>query len=380
MEKRMERFVNGKLLRCGYTTGSCAAGAAKAAVQLLLTGAAPAQVALKTPGGVSLTLDVLEPFAESGRAQCAIRKDGGDDPDVTNGTLIYARAQKTDGAGVLVDGGQGVGRVTKPGLDQPVGAAAINHVPRRMIEEAARCAASACGYGGGLAVVVFVPEGERLAKKTFNPHLGITGGISILGTSGIVEPMSDQAIVDTIGVEARMAAAGGAKRLILAPGNYGLDYLKKSGMLGAAPVVKCSNFIGQALDIAALNHFEQVLLVGHVGKLAKLAGGIMNTHSRWADCRTELFCAHAAVCGADTDTCRALMYAATTDACIAILDEAHLRGPVMESMLAAIGAHLTRRAADAYAVGAMLFSNAYGLLGTTEGASAILTDWKGEKT
>ena len=232
-------------------------------------------------------------------------------------------------------------------------------------------------YDGGLSVVISVPEGALLAKKTFNPHLGVEGGISILGTSGIVEPMSDQAIVDTVQTELRQRRAEGALRVILTPGNYGLTFLEANGYgaLGV-PCVRCSNFLGDALDLAVMQGFSEALLVGHIGKLVKLAGGVMNTHSKWADCRAELFCAHAALCGAGTADCRRLMDAATADACIAILDEAGLRGPVMNSLLDAIQRHLDRRAGEKLRVGAVVFSNEYGPLGETASARAILRDWR----
>lgn len=149
-------------------------------------------------------------------------------------------------------------------------------------------------------MLVSIEGGEEAAKKTFNPHIGVIGGLSVLGTSGIVEPMSQQAIVDTMQLEIHQAALkNGARRLILTPGNYGLDYLRETyPALLDIPIIKCSNFIGDALDAAATEHFEEVLLVGHIGKLVKVAGGIMNTHSRMADCRTELFCTYAALAGA----------------------------------------------------------------------------------
>lgn len=230
---------------------------------------------------------------------------------------------------------------------------------------------------GGLSVVISVPDGEELARRTFNPSLGIEGGISILGTSGIVEPMSIQAIVDTIGVEIHQAAVSGARDLLLTPGNYGLDFLKETALLPEKiPCVKFSNFVGEALDIAVSEGFQTALLVGHIGKLVKLAGGVMNTHSKWADCRMELFCAHAAVCGGTTALCRDLMEAATTDACIALLDEAGLRERVLESLLAAIQKHLNHRAGDNMQVGAVIFSNEYGLLGQTETAKKIIEQWR----
>ena len=366
-------------LRCGITTGTCAALASSAAASLL-AGNEPVSASIRTPGGQTVQAEVLHPYRGEKEASCAVRKDAGDDPDVTDGILVYACVHLSDKPGICIEGGEGVGRVTLPGLDQPVGSAAINCVPRRMIEQAVRAVCDALNWDGGLRVTICVPEGAALAKKTFNPQLGIEGGISILGTSGIVEPMSMQALIDTVALSLRQARAQGAARVLLTPGNYGVDFLREQGLDAAgAPVVKCSNFIGDALDEAAALGFADVLLVGHIGKLAKLAGGVMNTHSRYADCRTELLCAHAAVCGASQKTCAALLDAATTDACIALLDEAGLRAPVLDSLLRAVERHLVRRAAGAYRVGAVLFSNEYGLLGRTASAAEMLAEWKGKK-
>lgn len=363
-------------LRCGYTTGTCAALAAAGAARLLLTGEAPERMCLMTPKGVLVEVELQSCAMVGDTAQCAVVKDGGDDADVTHGHLIFASVART-ASGITIDGGVGVGRVTRPGLDQPVGAAAINHVPRQMIAAAVGEICGEIGYGGGLSVVISVPNGEELARRTFNPMLGIEGGISILGTSGIVEPMSEQAIVDTIAVEIHQAAVSGARHLLMTPGNYGVDFLRESGLdVQGVPCVKCSNFVGEALDIAVSEGFRSALLVGHIGKLVKLAGGVMNTHSKWADCRMELFCAHAAVCGGGTALCRRLMEAATTDACIAELDAAGLREPVMRSLLAAIQSHLEYRAADAFTIGAIVFSNEYGLLGKTETVEEIMEQWK----
>ena len=367
----------GKRLRCGYTTGTCAALAAAGAARLLLGGRAPESVTLTTPGGLPVTAAPRYCRMAGETACCAVEKDGGDDIDATHGALIEARVERAAQPGVVIDGGPGVGRVTKPGLDQPVGAAAINRVPRRMIEQAVRAVCDALNWDGGLRVTICVPEGAALAKKTFNPQLGIEGGISILGTSGIVEPMSMQALIDTVALSLRQARAQGAARVLLTPGNYGVDFLRAQGLDAAgAPVVKCSNFIGDALDEAAALGFADVLLVGHIGKLAKLAGGVMNTHSRYADCRTEIFCAHAAVCGADTALCRALMGAASSDGCIALLDTAGLRGAVMSGILASIDQHMKHRVAGKYCVGAVLFSNRYGLLGYTPTAADIMKTWE----
>lgn len=379
MSAPFEHYVlsGGKKLRCGYTTGTCAALAAAGAVRLLLTGAPPDTVSLETPMGLTVEVPLEHCALSGGAASCAVRKDGGDDIDATAGLLVFVRAERRDGPGVAIQGGAGVGRVTKPGLDQPVGDAAINRVPRQMIREAAEAVCRELGYAGGLALTVSVPGGEEAAKRTFNPSLGIQGGISILGTSGIVEPMSLRALADTVALEIRQAAALGGRRILLTPGNYGTGFLRARGLdrLGV-PVVKCSNFIGEALDACAGAGFESVLLAGHIGKLGKLAGGIMNTHSRYADCRTELFCAHAAAQGASTAVCRALMDAASSDACIAILDGAGLRQAVLEGMLEAVDRHLSRRAAGAFRAGAILFSNEYGPLGQTKGAKEIMESWK----
>ncbi|MCI8811273.1 MAG: cobalamin biosynthesis protein CbiD [Oscillibacter sp.] len=368
-----------KQLRCGYTTGTCAALAAAGAVRLLLTGEAPKTMRLLTPKGLMVEAPLQNVSTDGQTAQAAVEKDAGDDADVTAGLLIYAAVSRVGTPEFQVDGGDGIGRVAKPGLDQPVGAAAINRVPRRMIQEAAAAECAAAGYGGGLRIVISAPGGEELARKTFNPSLGIEGGLSILGTSGIVEPMSEQAIVDTIAVSLRQAAASGAKHIILTPGNYGMDFLRGQAELRKVPWIKCSNFIGDALDIAADGgFFQSILFVGHIGKLVKLAGGVMNTHSKYADCRLELFCAHAALCGADTETCHGLMQCTTTDGAIETLDRAGLRAPVLASLLDAVQHHLERRAGGAYQIGAVTFSNEYGLLGQTKTVEEILNRWNME--
>ena len=315
------------------------------------------------------------------------------DPDSLDGVILPARhkaivdataphVMEPDAPGVRIFGGEGVGRVTKPGLDQPVGEAAINHVPRQMIAEALEREAENAAYTGGFAVTISIEGGAETAKRTFNPHIGVEGGLSILGTSGIVEPMSQQAILDTIQLEMNQAAlraknTDGPRRLVLAPGNYGLDYLASAlPQFERFPVVKTSNFIGDTLDMAAAANFEEVLLVGHVGKLVKLAAGVMNTHSHTADGRAEVFCAHAALCGAAHEVCATLMDAATTDACLDILDGANLRTPVLESILAAIQLHLDRRAGGGFRVGAVLFSNQHGPLGETETAKELMEEWQ----
>ena len=369
----MEEYIvkDGKKLRLGYTTGSCAAAAAKAAAYMLLTGRPKDTIDLLTPKGIRLHLTVEEIKITSSEVSCAIRKDSGDDPDATRGTLVFACVRKTDAPGVLIDGGAGVGRVTKRGLDQPVGAAAINSVPRRMIEENVREVCALCGYDGGVSVVISVPEGEALAKKTFNPRLGIVGGISILGTTGIVEPMSEQALVDTIRVELRQRRELGAEYVLLTPGNYGADFIRDSIGIDPRTAVLTSNFIGDALELSRELGFHGALLIGHIGKLVKLAGGMWNTHSKFGDCRMELLAAHAASLGLRPEKVSELLACVMCDDAIRILKEEQLYDAVLARLAGRIEFHLQHKCGE-MEVGAMVFSKEYGRLCQTSCAQALL--------
>jgi len=340
-----EHFIerDGKRLRYGFTTGTCAAAAAKAAAILLLSGTAPKTVAIRTPKGIDLKLPVLEPVRTDGFASCAIRKDSGDDPDVTDGVLVYAKTMFSREPGVSIDGGVGVGRVTKPGLKQAVGEAAINPVPREMIRLAVGEIAEEFGCAGGISVVISIPEGVALAEKTFNPRLGIVGGISILGTSGIVEPMSEDALVDSIALEIRQRKALGDTRLVLTPGNYGADFLKAAYGVTDERIVKCSNYIGDALGHAVRTGFSEVLLVGHIGKFVKLSGGIFNTHSKYGDHRAELMASAARAAGADEETAQSMYDCVTTDEMLRILREKDLLSGTMDVLSTRIDAALAAR-------------------------------------
>ena len=369
----MEEYVikDGKRLRLGYTTGSCAAAAAKAAAWMLLTGHEKRTIDLLTPKGVALTLDVLEITRTSDTVSCAIRKDSGDDPDVTHDTLVFAAVQRTETPGVTIDGGAGVGRVTKRGLDQPVGAAAINSVPRRMIRENVEEVMRLCDYCGGLAVMISVPEGEALAKKTFNPRLGIVGGISILGTTGIVEPMSEQALLDTIRVELRQRRESGADYILLAPGNYGADYIRDFIGLDPKTAVLTSNFIGDSLEFCKEFGFHGALLIGHIGKFVKLAGGMWNTHSKFGDCRMEIIASHSAALGLRAERTEEILHCATCDDALRILDEEGLKDAFLVRLGQRIGTMLGYKSGELQS-GAILFSKEYGFLCETEHAEELL--------
>ena len=366
--ERFEYYVNsnGRSLRLGITTGTCAVLASMGAVSVLFNKEAPDRISVMTPKGIEADVRPYVCYRDGDCGICAVKKDGGDDKDVTDGLLIYARARLTDDKGIVILGGEGVGRVTKPGLDRPVGDFAINTVPRTEMEKAVYAECEKNGYEGGVEITISVPGGEEAAKKTFNENLGIVGGISIIGTSGIVEPMSLKAFSDTVRLNIRQKAALGHKKIFLVFGNYGLDYLKENGYdTNETPIAVISNFVGDAIDEAAESSIEEVILVGHAGKLIKLAGGIMNTHSSVADARNEIFTAHAAVCGADALTCKRLLEAATADACIEISKEAGIFEAVISSLLNAIGEHLRKRAGGKLKIKAVMFSKVHGYLGET---------------
>ena len=363
-------------MRYGFTTGSCAAAAAKAAAYMLLSGRNKTSITIETPKGITFTAKILDIRRSEYEVSCAVEKDGGDDPDITTGALIYAKVSfegediltKQASPEVFIDGGIGVGRVTKPGLDQPVGNAAINHVPREMITKEVLQVCKLLDYQGNLNVEIMVPDGIRLAEQTFNPRLGIIGGISILGTSGIVEPMSNQAILDTIRVELRQRRSLGFDYVAVAPGNYGLDYMKNTYGYDLDRSVKCSNFIGATIDMAVELGFQRMLLTGHIGKLVKLSGGIMNTHSSEGDCRMELLTAFAAKFGADSKTLGALMECVTTEEAVRILKECGLQQTVMDYTMERICYYLQKRAKQKIEIDCIMYANEFGELAKSKGA------------
>lgn len=303
---------------------------------------------------------------------CAVRKDGGDDPDATHGILIFSTVKKIPQSEIVIDGGIGVGRITKKGLEQPIGAAAINRVPREMITHEIREACEAAGYDGGISVIISIPQGEEIAKKTFNPKLGIVGGISVLGTSGIVIPMSEEALIASIRVEMEMKKANGAQYLLISPGNYGSDFCKTELKLDLENAMKCSNYVGETIDMAVSLGIKGILFVAHIGKFVKVAAGIMNTHSRCADARAEILASNAIRAGASLETARKILETITTDEALDILKQENLKEQTMEQVTRRIRSYLRNRACDALEIEAIIFSKEHGLLGKTEGADWLL--------
>ena len=368
---------NQKKLRFGYTTGSCAAGAARGAAELLLGEDEIEEAELMTPKGILLHLELLDMKRDENAASCAVRKDAGDDPDTTNGILVYAKVEKFQIRSdmedrIIIDGGTGVGRVTKPGLSQKIGEAAINPVPRAMILQAVEEIADRYHYEGGLKVTISVPEGEKIARKTFNPRLGIVGGISILGTSGIVEPMSEKALIDSIRVEMSQHAAMGEQYMLVTPGNYGADYLREHMALPFEKNIKCSNYVGETIDMAVDMGVKGILFISHIGKFVKVAAGIMNTHSHSADARMEVLCANAIRAGGDLACARSILQCNTTDEALRVLDENHILRETMKEITDRIQFYLDHRSYQQILLGAVIFSNEYGYLGQTEHAAELI--------
>ena len=351
-------------MRYGFTTGSCATAAAKAAAYMLLTGRIKTEITIDTPKGIPYTAKILDIDRKEREVSCAVEKDGGDDPDITSGALIYAKVSLIEGSEeqIVIDGGIGVGRVTKPGLDQPIGNAAINHVPREMIQKEVAQVCEVIDYKGALFVEIFVPEGEKLSERTFNPRLGIVGGISILGTSGIVEPMSTQAILDTIKIELRQRREEGYDYVAVSPGNYGLDFMKRTYGYDLDKSVKCSNFIGDTIDMAVELGFQKMLLTGHIGKLIKVAGGIMNTHSKEGDCRMELLSAFAIKARMEPEQVRRILECVTTEEAVRILEENEKKEEVMERAMERIYYYLNKRANGKMQLDCIMYANDFGEL------------------
>ncbi|WP_432665699.1 cobalt-precorrin-5B (C(1))-methyltransferase CbiD [Wukongibacter baidiensis] len=371
----LDKYVvkNGKKMRYGYTTGSCAAAASKAAAYMLINNEIIKNIDIETPKGWDLTLEVIEPIIDrdSRTASCYIKKDAGDDPDITNGILIGAKVEITDTADIILRGGKGVGQVTKPGLYVPVGEPAINPVPRKMIKDEIL---KVLPEGKGAIITISVPEGERIAKKTFNPKLGILGGISILGTSGIVEPMSDDAFKESLAIELNMAVKDGLDRVALVPGNYGEEYAIKLFGIDKSQILKTSNFIGFMLNKCIENNVKKVLIIGHIGKLVKVAGGIFHTHSKVADARLEIIAANLALMGAKKEIIEEVFECVTTEGVVNIL-EAYDYDEIYKVLCKKAEERCLSHTHGELEIGVIMFSMEKGLLAIGDSAKAILEEF-----
>lgn len=387
----MEHYIikNQKRLRCGVTTGTCAAAAAAAAAAKLLLGITREKVVVHTPKGIDAEVLVHEQEVSASKAVYMVIKDSGDDPDVTDGVHIYVSVEYSVPAvqgehcfcderysGLYLDGGTGIGRVTRPGLEQEIGQAAINAVPREMIFRAVDELRQLAECRRELKIEVYIPEGVSLARKTFNQRLGIEGGLSVLGTSGILEPMSERAIIDTIEAEIKQRCGRGERWLLVAPGNYGQGYISKYLGLDINDSIKCSNYVGETLDLAVAYGAERFLLIGNAGKLVKLAAGIMNTHSRAADGRMEILAVHTVLCGGTRAMAEAVMQCVNTEEALGLLEQWGLRECVIQNICRKIHAHIKNRVGEKMKFGVMLFSERFGYLGGTDGSEEMAHDFR----
>ncbi|MFZ5595638.1 MAG: cobalt-precorrin-5B (C(1))-methyltransferase CbiD [Bacillota bacterium] len=314
--------VDKKELRCGITTGASAAAAARAAAMLLFCGEACDVVELVNPRGSILKVPVERSELVKNGARAVVIKDGGDDPDVTHGLEIAADVKVIE-SGIIIKGGDGVGVVTSPGLPVPVGEPAINPVPARMIREAV---AQLAPEGKGVEITISVPGGLEASKRTLNERLGIKGGISILGTTGIVRPMSEEALKDSLVPFITKATAMGYRNLVLTPGGMGFRQAVDNYGFKPDAVVEMSNFVGFMLEKCVEAGVEGVILWGHVGKLTKVAGGIFHTHSRVADGRREILAAYAALMGSKKEFIAEILNINTLEGAISLIEGAGMSG------------------------------------------------------
>lgn len=365
---QLDKFVEkgGKRLRYGYTTGSCATAAAKGAVTMVLTQGLTDFVSIDTPKGWTLNLDLHDCQVSPESATCSVVKDAGDDPDVTHGVKVYATVTKKESPGITFCGGLGVGTVTRAGLSIAVGEPAINPVPREMMTREIMKVMKDKDYAGGFEVKIAIPQGVELARRTFNPKLGIVGGLSVVGTSGIVEPMSEEALKESMRLELAMLKAQNTLKIIFVPGNYGRDYALAQGLPDAL-MVKTSNYMGYMLEEAEHMGFEEILLVGHLGKLVKVAGGLFNTHSAVCDGRMEILAAHAALLGAPQELVAKIMESVTTDEATNYLLAQGLDG-YFDHLAQAVKKRCEAKVYGNIHIEAILFSKEHGFLGASSGA------------
>ena len=368
-------YVNGKKLRKGFTTGTCATAATAAAISMILNQDIEEKVTVSTANGVEVTMDIKDPSFGEFTASAAVEKDGGDDADATHGLLIYSTVTLLpDSNDIEIDGGEGVGRVTQKGLKCDVGMAAINPTPRAMIEKTAR---QLLGPNCGAKIIISVPGGEETAKLTYNSRLGIVGGISILGTTGIVNPMSEESWKASITIELTMLYNQGYRSVVLAPGNYGEDFA--TNVLGIPPhrIVNMSNFVGHVLKEVQRIGFTRVLLVGHMGNFVKVAGGIFSTHSKDSDARMEIIMANLALLGAPVELLEKVDQCITTDAAGTLIEEYHYEEvyQVLVDKMKFRSERLLRNRKPEVSIDVVTFGTEAGYLASTQTLEEIAEEW-----
>lgn len=376
-------YIDGKKYKRGYTTGSCAAAASKASVYMLLTKEKIYDINIDTPKGIPLTLSVRNIEISDDYAICSIEKDGGDDIDATHKMNIFAKAELIDNLDdeeILVTGGKGIGLVTKKGLSVEVGKHAINPIPMKMIKDEVkkiiREKEDFIENNKSIKITIFAPEGEEIAKKTFNPRLGIVGGISILGTTGIVEPMSEEGWKKSLSIELEMKRVQGLDKIILVPGNHGEEFIREHLKIDMHNCVRMSNFVGYMLNEAKRLGFKKILMAGHIGKFIKISAGIFQTHSKVCDARNEIMIANLALLGADLDFLNKINECVTTEGAVEIIDDSKYKdiyNILCDKCRNRVEQYLNE---DDIEVGIYMFRMDKSLLGKSANADLITEDFK----
>jgi len=289
LEIKMDKeiLVNGKLLKCGFTTGACAQAAAKACALMIKNNKIEEFVEIELPDGSLADFKIEYASFSKTFAKCAVKKYAGDDPDVTDGVYVYVSIQEKKDGKICFVAGEGVGTVIKSGLFLEIGEAAINPVPREYIKKEI---INIFGRKRVFSIEISIPDGELISKKTFNSRIGVEGGLSILGTTGRVKPMSNEALQKTILLEIKQKTYSKPPFICLVLGNYG-EKIADTLNIPKDRQVMCSNFIGYAVDALKIENIKKVLIIGHIGKISKVSAGIFNTHSHIADARAEVFAA-----------------------------------------------------------------------------------------
>lgn len=307
-----------KNLRYGYTTGACAAAAARGAAMALSRQSTVREVHITLPNGEEVKFPLSYCDFDASKATCCVIKDAGDDPDITDKAEICATVRWKKDPGLVIEGGFGVGRVTKPGLDIPVGMAAINKVPREMIAQSVE---EVVGEGRGIEVIISVPKGEELARRTLNPRLGIKGGISIIGTSGIVVPYSKEAYTASISLALDMALANGCREVVLTTGRRSEKFAQRGFPLPEESFVQMGDFVGFALDECGKRDLDRVTVWGMIGKISKLAQGIVDVNVKDSRVDIDFLSRTAAACGVPESTVNTLKEAVTAHHFLGMLPE-----------------------------------------------------------
>ncbi|MCC0783888.1 cobalt-precorrin-5B (C(1))-methyltransferase [Clostridioides sp. ES-S-0108-01] len=399
-------YVDGKKYRRGYTTGSCATGASKAAVYMLITKNRINTINIDTPKGIPLSLKVDNVNISDTFVECSIKKDGGDDIDATHTMDIYARAEivsKNDENKeyltlgdidslstnsecqsklykfIRIYGGNGIGVVMKKGLSVEVGKPAINPTPLKMINHEIRKLIgdnfeSILGDNKVLKITIFAPQGENIAKKTFNPRLGIVGGISIIGTTGIVEPMSDEGWKKSLSIELQMKKEQGLDKVILVPGNHGEQFIREKLNLDIKYVVRTSNFIGYMIKEAQRIGYKKILMAGHIGKFIKVSAGIFNTHSKVADARSEILVANLALMGATYEFLNKINQCLTAEEAVELINNSEYRQVynILSNKCRERVKQYLNEDSDDIDVEVIMFSMDKSLLGKSDNADALV--------